>query len=249
MSFPFQIQPNYGDSPNAGNATLAWIMAANRANTPYLALPGKDSPDVVQFFNLPQCAGTWVNLPETEPVPALWTKVYPTQGKPQQFVPTDPADPKAAVYKYASLYGIAGNDLWVLGTEAQAALTAAQNTVVPLPPEFGGTPPSPPVPVHIHVFVHTVPPETAPAGAIVRPAAPAAVAPTPDTAWHITSAPQPVAVTVHQEAPPAAAVYAPHVATPAPVAFARATAPVPAAHHNALLAALERFWADTFGRL
>ena len=142
MTFPIAIEPNYGTSPDAGNAVMAWSIQASRSGKPYIMQDGSVFPGTSP------CAGQWQDIPADQ-VPAAWAKAYPTESAPQQWVCSDPTQPGALIYQYASLYGRAGFDLWVLGAEAQAALDAARATIVPIPAPPAPPPAPAPVPVPV----------------------------------------------------------------------------------------------------
>ena len=139
MTFPIAIQPNYGTGPNAGNAAIIWLQNANKSGGAYIQQDG-----TVILGNTPG-TGQWVPVPPAE-IPAEWKAAYPNLPAPEKWVPLNPSDPREAIYQYATVYGQDGYDLWVLGTEAAAALAQARATIVPIP-EVVTNPPPVPVPV------------------------------------------------------------------------------------------------------
>lgn len=137
-TFPIPIEPHYDPAnPASSEATMAWVRAHEIG--PSILLDGTVSA------NGASNEGSWVDVLAAD-VPPEWYQKYPGETNPQKWVPANPADPRNLIYKYAGVYSRGGWDLWVLGSEAKAALDLARSTLVQPPAPVVAPPVQPTVP-------------------------------------------------------------------------------------------------------
>lgn len=131
MTFPVPIEPRYNpDNLNSKRADSEWRVSHQTSNAcgGYITQGG----DVLLTNADPN--GRWRDADAEHPVPREWINERPDVVNPQFWSPEFPELPNNAIYRYVTVWGRNGSNVFVLNDEAKAALADAQQTLVDPPP-------------------------------------------------------------------------------------------------------------------